>query len=506
VMLLAFAILAILFAWPAILTSVVDRITAIAPTGRTQASIAVLPFKRLSSDPDVEYLAEVIAEDISSKLTRAKGLRVVIGRRTAQRQLEADDDLAGIARALRVPTLLKGSVRKTGDKIHITVDWIDPYTNSYLWSNGYDKNDASVLDVGDEISRVLMPKLAKQFAGMQLPDASERPEANAEARTLYLRGRYHWNKRTVDEINKAVVFFKDAVKADPGYALAYSGLADCYSTLVDYGNLPADEGMPEAKNAALKALELDDTLAETQTSFAEVAVCDRDWAGAESSFLRALRLNPGYAMAHIWYARFLTKIAQADWAIVETRRALDLDPLSLVVNNALGADLYFAKRYGEAREQLLKTLDLEPGFMPAHFWLGRVYIRQGKFADALDESVKAAKADIKDQQLAQLLAAETYAVSGRRAEALNIIREWEARRLQSSNVAASYFATVYSSLHEKELTLEWLNRAYDERDSSLLTAQIHPAFDWLRSDVRFQEIFKRMGLPYKSLRRPDSPY
>jgi serine/threonine protein kinase/Tfp pilus assembly protein PilF len=505
--LLTLALLAIVFAGPSILSSVGGWITGVAPGSKSQASIAVLPFENLSSSPDTEYLSEGIADDITSRLTRVKSLRVILVESSALRRLKAHDDLSKIAQELRVGTLLAGSVRKTGDTIRISVSLIDPDSKSYLWSNSYEMNYASFVDVGAEITRAVVPKLTKQLAGMQLPNQSSGNTTDSEAYKLYLKGRFCWNKRNTQEIHKAIGYFEEAVKADPGYALVYSGLSDCYSTLVDYGNLPADQGMPKAKAAAEKALQLDRSLAETQTSFAWVsALYDWNWAAAEASFLQALRLNPNYATAHVWYARFLTKIAHTDGAIVEAKLAADLDPLSLVVNTALGADLYFARRYDEARDQLLKTLDLEPGFMPAHFWLGRVYIRQQRYVEALAESEKAANADVGDRQLAQLLAGEIYAVSGRRTEALHIIDEWQLRRSQSSNVAASSFAVVYSSLGEKELTLEWLNRAYNERDSSLLTAQIHPAYDWLKSDPRFQEIFKRMGLPFKPLRKPGSPY
>jgi Tfp pilus assembly protein PilF len=332
---------------------------------------------------------------------------------------------------------------------------------------------------------------------MQSPEPSRSPTAKAEAYQLYLKGRYHWNKRTPDEMKRAIEYFQHAVTVDSSYALAYSGLADCYSMLVDYGNLPAREAMPLAKSAALRARELDDSLAEAHASLGNIStIYDWDWAAAESSFTRALQLNPGYALGHVWYAKFLSRVGQIDKAVMEGRLAADLDPLSLPVNTNFGAYLYYARRYDDAREQLEKTLELDRSFSPAHFWLGKVYVRQGRLTEALTESDKITA----DPQARQLLAVEALAVSGRRADAMNIVHEWGVRRPESSEVPPSCFAQAYSSLGENEVALEWLKRAYEERDGSVLVALTFPSFDGLRRDPRFVALFARMGLPYRSIK------
>src|SRR5258708_4156366 len=341
-------------------------IRGIATYGRS-ASIAVL-FENLDSEPDAEYLSQGVADDVTSRLTRVKALRVVVAQWSAVRRLKAHDDLSEIAGELRVSSLLTGSVRKTGDKIRVSVKLLDPHSKSYLWSETYERDLQSVLGLGNEIAQAVVPKLATQFAGMQLAEPSRSPTAKADAYQLYLKGRYFWNKRTPEEIKRAIEYFQHAVTVDPAYALAYAGLADCYSLLVEFGNLPAREAMPVAKSAALRARELDDSLAEAHASLGNIStIYDWDWAAAESSFLRALQLNPGYAMAHVWYAKFLSKVGQLDLSVIEGKRAADLDPLSLPVNTNFGAYLYYARRYEDAREQLEKTLELDATFPLAHF-------------------------------------------------------------------------------------------------------------------------------------------
>lgn len=490
---------AVLFIYPAA-RNFYARSSTLSSTGSTlqRVSITVLPFENLSADPGTDYLCEGIADDVTSSLIGFKSLRVVPGTR-ASHPIGPHEPYTKLAQDLGVNTMLAGNFSKSGKKVRVAVQLIDARSNSLIWSQSYETDAQSISGLQAEISRAVLIHIAAQFGSAQPAEIRKRAAPNPQAYESYLYGRYLWKQRNSQDLWKAISYFKKAVAADSGYAPAYSGLADCYSLLVDLNAVPAREGTPPAKQAALKALQLDESLAEAHASLGFIRTSDWDWKGAEQSFARAFELDPENAQAHSWYARLLRQIGELDGAILEGRRAVDLDRTSLSFNTNVGAFLYYDRRYDEAEKQLLKTLDLDPNYPLAHFWLGWIYLHQGKFKDALSQSTIAGGAA---QSLGEILAAATYAESGRRAEAQKIMGAWEERDAHGSPMSPFSFALVYSTLKNRELTYQWLERAYEIRDTSLLVAQTHPAFDWLRSEPRFIELFRRIGLPYHPVLRP----
>jgi tetratricopeptide (TPR) repeat protein len=317
---------------------------------------------------------------------------------------------------------------------------------------------------------------------------------NPEAFEAYLKGRFFWNKRNEEGFHKGIEYFHKAIDEDPNYAPAYTGLADSYLMLVEYGLTPAKQGFPEAKAAALKAVELDDTLAEAHTSLAAVREdYDWDWPAAEKEFRRAIELNPGYVTAHQWYAEFLAEMGRFDEALNHGTRALDLDPLSLMANTALGEILYESRQYDRAIEQLRKTLDLDSSFGEAHRLLGQCYLQQSRYKEAIDELEKALAFSGGSPQCAALLG-RAYAVSGQKRKAHEMLEKVKGQS-QRMYVSPDDLSRLYASLGDKDEAFRLLQEGYEQRLPSMLNLRIDPAIDELRSDERFQQLLHRVGLP-----------
>src|SRR3989454_2392249 len=355
-----------------------------------EKSIAVLPFDNLSRDPDNAYFAEGVQDEILTRLAKVADLKV-ISRTSTQRFKSAPADLREIAKQLGVTHILEGSVQKAGDSVRVNVQLINALTDAHLWADTYDRKLTDIFAVESEIAKTVADVLQAKLTGSEQHVIAARPTANTEAHQLYLKGRFFWYKRTGNDLKKSIDYFQQAIAADPNYALAYAGVADGYVWLPAYTAGTPQDCYPKAKAAAKKALELDDTLAEARTSLAiAIWLYDFDSSQANREFQRAIELNPNYAIAHQQYGNVtLSALGRFDDAIAEGKRAVELDPLSLVINTDLGVDYHYARRYDEAIAQLHKTLEMDPGFYIAHLGLGQILDAKGAGDAAIVECEKA---------------------------------------------------------------------------------------------------------------------
>ncbi len=460
-------------------------------------SIAVLPFKNLSADKEQDYFCDGVAEEIISALTRLEGLRVVA--RTSAFSFRGEKrDIREIGRKLNVGSVLEGSVRKAGNRLRITAQLVDVADGYHLWSERYDRDigemccPEDIFSIQEEISLAVVGKLKVKLLGGEKTKVLKRYTDDLDAYDLYLKGRYFWNRRTEESLKRSVEYLNQAIERDPGYALAYAGLADSYVTLQDYSSESPKVTLPKAKEAAHKALEIDSTLAEAHNSLAQVMFREWDWEGAEREHKRAIELNPNYATAHHWYALVLAYAARFDEAIAEMKRARELDPLSLIINRNLGLVLYFARRYDEAVEQLQKTLEMDPSFSLAHASLGQVYLQKSMYQEALTELQK--ESDIRggSDAVVETWRGIAYVKAGKKSEAQRILGDL-LKRAKQAYVSPVLFASLHFALGENDLGFRSLEAAYDQRDSRLLELKVLPEFDSVRSDARFKVLLKNVG-------------
>ena len=392
--------------------------------GRTIDSLAILPFQNASADPDTEYLSDGITETIINSLSQLPKLRVV-PRSTVFRYKGREVDPQAVGRDLDTRAVLAGRVLQRGDTLIIRAELVDVANESQIWGAQYNRKLSDIFSVQEEIAKEISEKLRLRLTSHERKRLTKRYTQNAEAYQLYLKGRYYWNRRTQEGVKRGLEYFQHAIEKDPSYAPAYAGLADCYSLLGAGAptHLASKEAMQKAKAAALKALEMDDTLAEAHTSLAFVRFrLDWDWVEAEREFRRAIELNPDYPTAHQWYAIYLAVMQRAEEAVREISRALELDPLSLTINSGVRRVLHLARQYEKAIEQLRKTVELDPNFPPAHFDLALAYSQQGMHEEAIQEVQKAVPFGADHAAVVAILG-YTYAVSGRKDEALKLLDE-----------------------------------------------------------------------------------
>jgi TolB-like protein/Tfp pilus assembly protein PilF len=453
-------------------------------------SIAVLPFANLSRDPDNEYFAAGIQDEIITRLAQVADLKVISC--TSTQRFKGSHDLPQVARELGVAHVLEGSIQKSGDQVHVNVQLINALTDAHLWADIYDRKLTDIFAVESEIAKTIAETLRVKLTGAQARAITARPTDNNAAHELYLKGRYFWNKRTGADLRKAVGYFNQAIEKDPKYALAYAGLADAYQLLSGYGAAAPQESYPPAKAAAKRALELDDSLGEAHASLAKI-LCyyDLDFAGSTKEFERAIALNPNYATAHQWFGNSaLTATGQFERAVAEGRRALELDPLSLVINTDLGDDYFYQRHYDEALEQLRRTLEIDPRFYFARWVLGEVLELKGQLPEALAEYKKAAELD--DDPYVLGLIAQACAKLGRRDEALKILQQMQ--QPPTDRYVADYsLALVHLALGEKEKAIELLERAYRNRvGGDIPFLKVDPMLDSLRGDPRFKALAEKV--------------
>ncbi len=461
--------------------------------GQTIDSVAVLPFVNVSADPNTEYLSDGITESIINNLSQLPRLRVM-ARSTIFRYKGREDDPQKIGRDLGVGAVLVGRIQPRGDLLTVQTELVDVANGSQLWGEQYNRKLSDLLAVQEDISREISGRLRLRLTGEEKTRVAKRPTENIEAYQLYLKGRYYWNKRTEEGFHKAIEYFSEATEKDRNYGLAHAGLADSYILLGEYGLLPAKEAFAKAREAATKALELDDTLGEAHNALATVkADYDWDWPGAEREFRRATELNPGYATAHQWYGELLSELGRNEEALAEIKQAQQLDPLSLIINTVSGAILQRAGRVDLAIEQLRKTLEIDPNFAQAHWDLGDAYVRKGAFAEAIAEFQRAITLSPNITWYKGALG-HAYARAGKSAEARKLLDELK-EHSRRSYVSWWDFAAIYAGLGEKDQALASLEKAYEQRDNRMVELRVDPLLDPLRSDPRFADLLRRIGLP-----------
>ncbi len=476
----------------AALLTLVTWFTLFRGRGEAIDSVVVLPFVDTNRDPNTEYLSDGITESLINSLSQLPNLRV-IPRSSAFRYKGRDVDPRTVGKELNVRAVITGRVLQRGDTLVIGTELVDVIHDSQLWGGQYSRKVTDILPVQEEISREISEKLRLRLSGEDKKRLTKRYTENTEAYQLYLKGRYHWNKRTAEGLKKAVEYFQQAIENDPSYALAYAGLGDSYSIMSWYDVLSPRDAFPKAKAAVLKALELDPRLAEAHTSLAYIqSNYDHDWSAAEAEFRRAIELNPNYVTAHHWYALFLRDSARMEEAKAEIRRAMEVDPLSLIVNDAAGAIFYNAREYDRALEQYRKTLEMDPNFLPAHREIGFSYEQQGDYDKAVAELQNARQLAPNDMHVLGWLG-HVYAVSGKGSEAQKLLDELR-KRSRSGYVPAYSWGLIYTGLGNKDQAFAWLKKACDERDDWLATLKVDPRFDSLRSDPRFQNLLRCVGL------------
>jgi serine/threonine-protein kinase len=455
-------------------------------------SIAVLPFADLSPQRDLEYFCDGITDELINTLAQVEGLHVV-SRTSAFAFKGKPQDIRQIGQQLNVGAVLDGSVRKMGERMRITAQLVNVADGFHLWSRTYQGNMQDIFDVQDKISRAIVDALSVQLVGGEQVRLGKRHTQNLDAYNLYLRGRYQWNKRTGQGLNKGIEYFQQAITLDTSYAPAHAGLADSYAMLASYGVSPPKEVMPKAKAAAVKALQIDDTLAEAHASLGLVkSFFDWDWPEAEREYKRAIELNPGYATAHQWYSGCLRAVGRLEEALTEIRRAQELDPLSLAISRDVGRAYRLRRQPDLAIEQYRTTLELEPSFPSGYLHLALEYQAESRYEAAIAALERGRSLPGANPLITGGLG-YCYASWGKRSEALPLLDELK-ESSSTRYVSPMATALIYIGLGEKERAFEWLEKAYEEHDRWLAWLKVDPVFDSLRSDARFSSLLKRVGL------------
>jgi TolB-like protein/Tfp pilus assembly protein PilF/predicted Ser/Thr protein kinase len=463
------------------------------PSVGAQPSIAVMPFTNLSADPEQEYFCDGMAEEIINALTHVEGLRVV-ARMSCFAFKGTQADIREIGRQLNVRTLLEGSVRKAGNRLRITAQLVNVADGYHLWSERYDRDLEDVFAIQDEISLAIVEKLRVQVLRDGVSGLTKRPAVDPEAHQLYLKGRFFWEKRSRESFEKSIECFKKAIEIDPHYAQAFAGMAASFNDLPNYSSFPPAEAYMRAKEAALKALELDSELAEAHTALGLI-LCDYewDWSTAEKEFKRAIELNPAYETAHHWYAFLLSYHRRVDEAIAEMHKAYDLDPLSLVVNRNYGFLLYMARKYDEALTMLSKAAELDPGFTYTHFCMGLVYLRTGEYEKAIAVLQKERELMEGVNPIVVIPLGSAFARMGERHKAEEILAGVE-ERMKHEYVSPFYLAQFYFVMGDLDKGFELFERAYIERDIQLRQVRAFPMEDAVVRDPRYDALLKKMKL------------
>ncbi len=463
--------------------------------GETIDSLAVLPFVNASADPNTEYLSDGITESLINSLSQLPHLKVM-SRDSAFMYKGKDTDARTVGQALGVRAVFKGRVMQRGDDLEISAELVDARDNSHIWGQQYSRKSSDIFALQGELAKEMTSMLRMRLTGEDDKRMAKSYTANPEAYQLYLQGRFWWNKANADGLNKSIEYFQQAIAKDPAYALAYAGLADCYNIQANFGFVPPKEAFPKAREAALKALEIDDTLPQAHTLLGLIkAFYDWDWSGAEKEHRRAIELNPSYAEAHYYYGLALRNMGRLPEALAETKRAQELDPLSLLINRGLGLALYTARQYDQAIDQERKTLQLDPNYTNAHRTLGMTYVQKSMYKEATAEFERTlAISPDNPWTLSEL--GYVQGLSGKRAEAqkaLNKLNELSNQKY----VPAGYRVMIFIGLGEKDKALGWLEQGYEERyivGEATGAIKVDPVFDPLRSDPRFQDILRRMNL------------
>lgn len=461
---------------------------------RPVTSIAVLPLENLSGDSNQDYFADGMTDELIASLARISSLRV-ISRTTAMDYKGTHESLEKIASELHVDAVVEGTVLRSGDRVRITAELVQVSTDRHLWADTYESQLGDVLSLQNQVASAIVSQIRIKLTPQDKQTLAAARPVQSDAYEDYLKGQYYWGKRSEDGLDKAIHYFQSATAKDPNYALAYAGLADCYGILgaAIVGTVPTSEVAPKAEAAAKKAVELDPTLAETQTAIATVHF-NYDWnfREAEAGFQRAIQLNPNYATAHQRYSLYLMAMGRTDESLAEMNKARSLDPLSLSMNFSLGWRLFMARQYEQAALQLTDTIEMDPSYLLAHIVLGQCYEQEGKYSQAISELQKAA---LMSPDSAPVMAAlgHAYAVAGKRAEALRILDQLKVQAAQRY-VSPYYIALLYAGLGDHADAMDSLNKGYEDRSNNMIFLNVVPQFDGLRNEPRFQELRHRIGL------------
>jgi serine/threonine-protein kinase len=478
---------------PATVAVAVGAAQAMVQEVSSSKSVAVLPFENMSTDPENEYFSDGITDDIIAQLSKISALKV-ISRTSTMQYKKTTKKITAIADELGVGAILEGSVRKAGQRVRIVAHLVDPRTEQHLWGDTFDRQLSDVFEVQSEVAQQITGALSVALSPEEKQRVEKKATGDADAYNLYLLGRFQANKWSEADVQKGIEYFQQAVAKDPGYAVAYAGLADAYELLsIGFSSKPPAEYLAQAKAMALKALEMDDSLAEAHTSLAYARwLGDLDWSGAEREFKRALELKSSYVMAHEWYAEYLAALGRHDEAVAEIRKAQQLDPLSVPVTRAVGWVLYFGRRYDEAIEELRKALAMNPEFLGARLVLWWAQVAKGAHEEAIAD-IRRESARPGLRTLKKLMLGYACAAFGNREEASGILWELE-EKLAGENRLALLSALLFAALDMKDRAFEQLERAFQIREPGLLFLKVAPWAEPLRSDPRYAALVEKLGL------------
>jgi TolB-like protein/DNA-binding winged helix-turn-helix (wHTH) protein/Tfp pilus assembly protein PilF len=457
-------------------------------------SLVVLPFENLSGDKEQQYFTDGMTDELIAHLAKIRSLRV-ISRTSSMGYKGTHKTLSEIARDLNVDAVVEGTVLRAGDRVRITAELVQVATDRHLWAETYESPLGDVLALQSQVASAIVNEIRINLTPEEQQRLANSLAVSTESYEDYLKGKYYWNKRSEEGLRKAIEYFQLATEKDPKYAPAFAGLADCYSIIGSaiVGSVPSAEVAPKAKAAALKALELDYSLAEAHTSLATVRFnYDWDWAEAANGFEKSIVLNPSYATAYQRYSLYLAAMGRSKESLVQMNRARALEPLSTSMNFSLGWRLYMARQYDQAIEQLQNTLDMDPNFALPRVVLGQAYEQKGSFPRAIAELQKAAEVS-HESPLALGSLGHAYGASGNTAEAEKILRKL-AEQSKTEYVSPFYVALVYAGMQQNEPAMDWLEKGYKDRSNAIIFLKVDPELDGLRTNPRFQELQRRLGL------------
>jgi serine/threonine protein kinase/Tfp pilus assembly protein PilF len=456
------------------------------------SSIAVLPFANLSAEKDNEYFSEGLTDEIIMNLSKLQMLKVIT-RGSTMRYVKEGKTHKQIATDLGVQFLLEGSVRRYGSDLRITAQLVDAFRDEYVWAETYRGTMKDIFDIQENVAAEIAQALQLRISPDEKENLKKRPTENTGAYQLYLQGRFFWNKRSEEGLKTAIRYFEQAIEKDPQYAVAWAGIADSYSLLGEFGNIPRKELYPKARAAVNKALELDDRLAEVHTSLASILMLSKwDWTNSEKEFRLALELNPNYATAHHWFSQWFLNMGRLEESLQMIARAAELDPVSQAILKDQGLARYYNRQYDEAIETAKKTLELDPNYAAAHRLLSLAYQSKQMFDEALVEHEKWAALTGNKVEAAVTLA-QLHAVSGRADEARRLIADIKRDQLVIDQLHRG-LALVHVALGENDLAFEYLEESCARHEEAILSLKVDPKFDALRSDPRFVELLKKIGI------------
>ncbi len=463
--------------------------------GKQTTSLVVLPLENLSGDQEQDYFADGMTDELIANLAKIRSLRV-ISRSTAMAYKHTRKPLSEIANELHVDAVVEGTVLRVDQRVRITAELVQVSTDHHLWAETYESQIGDVLALQNRVSSAIVNEIRINLSPQDRERLALNPAIAPEAYENYLKGRFYWNKRTDENLNKAIAYFSQATAQDSHYALAYAGLSDCYSIVgaTIFGSMPVSEAAPKAREAARRALEIDPTLAEAETPLATLKFnYDWDWSGSEDDFEHAIQLNPSYATAYQRYSLFLMAMGRFQDGFNQINKARELDPLSISINFSLGWRLYLARQYDRAIAQLRNTLEMDPSYELPHLVLGQAYEEKGTFDLAIPELQKAVELSHGTPLMVSALA-HAHARAGNKEEAEKLLAQLE-RDAKTKYVSPYYFAIVYLGLGDNEQAMNWLEKAFADRSNGLVFMRVEPELDRLRSNPRFLALQQRLKFP-----------